>query len=113
MSSHDETVYLKHMLDYAAETHQLAASRSRGDLDTDRLFMLASTHLLEMLGEAATRHSADTRLRNRDIPWKETPGLRHHLVHGYDKVNLDMIWEILTVDLPPLIAALDPAHGSL
>ncbi len=38
---------------------------------------------------------------------KETTGLRHHLVHGCDKVNLDRIWEILTVDLPPSIAALD------
>jgi uncharacterized protein with HEPN domain len=34
-------------------------------------------------------------------------GLRHHLVHGYNKVNLDMVWEILTIDLPPLIKALD------
>ncbi len=106
MSSHDEAVYLKHMLDHAAEAHHLADGRSRADLDSDRLFMLATTRLLEMMGEAATRLTAETRLGSPDIPWKEMIGLRHHLVHGYDKVNLDMIWEILTVDLPPLIAAL-------
>ncbi len=107
MSSHDETVYLRHMRDYAAEAWQLARGRCRADLDTDRTFMLATTRLLEMMGEAATRLSDATRLRNPDIPWKEAIGLRHHLVHGYDKVNLDMVWEVLTVDLPPLMAALD------
>jgi uncharacterized protein with HEPN domain len=107
MSSHDEAVYLKHMLDYAAEAHHLANGRSRVDLDNDRLYMLATTRLLEMMGEAATRASAETRLGNPDIPWKEMIGLRHHLVHGYNKVNLDMVWEILTIDLPPLIKALD------
>jgi len=107
MSSHDETAYLRHMLDYASEAHDLAAGRSRADLDRDRLFMLATTRLLEMMGEAATKLSAGTRLGNPDVPWKELIGLRHHLVHGYDKVNLDMIWEVVTVDLPPLIAALD------
>lgn len=61
MSSHDEVVYLKHMLDYAGEAHQLADGRSRADLDGDRLFMLATTRLLEMMGEAATRLSAETR----------------------------------------------------
>jgi len=107
MSSHDETVYLKHMRDYATEAWQLASGRCRADLDADRTFMLATSRLLEMMGEAATRLSDTTRLQNPDIPWKEAIGLRHHLVHGYDKVNLDMIWEVLSVDLPPLIASLD------
>jgi uncharacterized protein with HEPN domain len=107
MSSHDETVYLKHMRDYAQEACQLASGRSRADLDADRTFMLATTRLLEMMGEAARRLSDDTRLQYPQIPWQEAIGLRHHLVHGYDKINLDVIWEILTVDLAPLIAALD------
>lgn len=115
MSSHNEAVYLKHMLDYASEAGDLAIGRSRTDLDNDRLFVLATTRLLEMMGEAANRVSEETRLGNPHIPWKEMIGLRHHLVHGYDKVNLDMIWEILTVDLPPLITALalmvDPPSG--
>ena len=62
MSRHDEAVYLKHMLDYAAEAHSLAVGRSRADLDSDRLYMLATTRLLEMMGEAANRLSAETRL---------------------------------------------------
>jgi uncharacterized protein with HEPN domain len=107
MSNHDETVYLKHMRDYAVEACQLASGRSRADLDSDRTFMLATTRLLEMMGEAATRVTTETRLQNPEIPWQEAIGLRHHLVHGYNKVNLDMIWEILTVDLPPLIVALE------
>jgi uncharacterized protein with HEPN domain len=32
---------------------------------------------------------------------------RHRIIHGYDSVDLDILWEILTKDLPPLIADLE------
>ncbi len=49
MSDHDKAIYLNHMLDYAVEAHRLADGRSRVELDSDRLFMLATTRLLEMM----------------------------------------------------------------
>jgi uncharacterized protein with HEPN domain len=107
MSKHDETTYLRHMRDYAAEARQFASGRSRADLDHDRMFMLAVTRLLEMLGEAATQVSSATRIQNPQIPWPSIISLRHRLVHAYDQINLDIIWDILSNVLPPLIAALD------
>ena len=107
MSKHDESTYLRHMRDYAAEARQFALSRSRSELDTDRMFMLAVTRLLEMMGEAATQISGASRIQNPQIPWQSIIGLRHRLVHAYDQINLDIIWDILTNDLTPLIAALD------
>jgi uncharacterized protein with HEPN domain len=71
------------------------------------MLMLATTRLLEMMGEAATQVSAATRIQNPQIPWPSIIGLRHRLVHAYDQINLDIIWDILANDPPPLIAALD------
>jgi uncharacterized protein with HEPN domain len=71
------------------------------------MFMLAATRLLEMMGEAATQVSAATRIQNPQIPGPWVIGLRHRLVHAYDQLDLDLIRDILTNDLPPLIAALD------
>jgi uncharacterized protein with HEPN domain len=107
MSRHDEATYLRHMRDYAAEAHRFATGRSRPDLDTDRMFMLAVTRLLEMIGEAATQVSGISRIQNPQVPWKSIIGLRHRLVHAYDQINLDIIWDIISNDLPPLIVALD------
>ncbi len=69
--------------------------------------MLAATRLLEMMGEAATQVSSTTRIQNPQIPWQSIVGLRHRLVHAYDQINLDIIWDILSNNLPPLIIALD------
>ena len=41
------------------------------------------------------------------IPWVQIVGLRNRLIHGYDNVDFDILWEIVTKDLPPLIAELE------
>ena len=57
---------------------------------------------IEIIGEA-TKHLSDVvKLRYNHIPWKEIAGTRDRLIHGYFGVNLDIIWEIATIDLPKL-----------
>lgn len=107
MSRHDESTYLKHMRDYAEEALRFSAGRSRSDLDVDRMFMLATCRLLEMLGEASCQITQATRDASPRIPWAQIIGLRHRLVHAYDQINLDIVWNIVTTDLPPLIGELD------
>src|SRR5262245_2753743 len=102
MTPRDE-ISLRQMLDHAREAHQLAATRSRTDLDVDRLFHLAMTRLLEIVGEAAGRVSEATRNRYPQIAWSQIVGLRNRLIHGYDQVDCDILWAIVSSDLPPLI----------
>jgi len=45
--------------------------------------------------------------RYPDIPWSEIVGLRNRLIHGYDEVDFDILWQIVTDDLPPLVTALE------
>ncbi len=97
---------LRHMLDHAEEARDMIQGRTREDLDTDRQLNLALVRLLEIVGEAAGRVAPESRTRYPDIPWMEIVGLRNRLIHGYDSVDLDVLWQILTKDLPPLIAAL-------
>jgi uncharacterized protein with HEPN domain len=47
------------------------------------------------------------RTRYSGIPWVQIVGLRNRLIHGYDNVDFDILWEIVTKDLPPLIAELE------
>jgi uncharacterized protein with HEPN domain len=88
------------------EALQLATGRSRADLDSDRLFNLAMTRLLEIIGEAAARVSQSTRDGNPQIAWLQIVGLRNRLIHGYDQVDCDILWSIVELDLPRLVADL-------
>ncbi|MDO9509631.1 MAG: DUF86 domain-containing protein [Thermovirgaceae bacterium] len=97
---------LKHMMEYAEEAKDLAIETTRDKLATDRKLELALTRLVEIIGEAAARVSTQTREKYPDIPWIEMIGLRNRLIHGYDAVDLDILWDILMEDLPPLIQRL-------
>jgi len=98
---------LRHMLDCAREAKMMAAGRTRQDLDTDRQFNLAMTRLMEIVGEAAGGVSEATRNRHCEIPWSQIIALRNRLIHGYDEVDFDILWEVLQKDLPALIERLE------
>jgi uncharacterized protein with HEPN domain len=64
------------------------------------------TRLLEVIGEAAGRVSQSTRDSKPQIAWSHIVGLRNRLIHGYDEVDFDILWQIVDQDLPELIADL-------
>ena len=115
MSRHDDTVPMRHMLDHAREAVSMVRGRSRPDLDTDRTLQLVLTRLVEIIGEAANRVSRRGQERYTDIPWGDAIAARNRMIHGYDAVDYDIVWQIVTVELPPLIVALEralPGHAS-
>ena len=106
MTRHDDRARLHHMLDHALEAVALAKGRTRQDLDADRLLNLSLVRLLEIVGGAAARLSSETRDLYPSIPWADIIGLRNRLIHGYDIVDFDILWDIVNGDLPPLVAQL-------
>ena len=102
MSRHDDVLSLRQMRDHLEETLALTRGRQRADLDADRIFALAPLKLVEIVGEAAGRVSEKTRAVHPEMPWREIIGMRHHLVHGYDAVDYDILWTVATADFPPL-----------
>ena len=110
MPKRDESRF-KHMLRHAEEAVQFAADRARSDLDTDRQLNLSLVRLLEIVGEAAARVTPGTQQQHATIPWSQIIGLRNRLIHGYDAVDFDILWDIIQIDLPPLIAQLSCIVG--
>jgi len=108
MDPHDR-IRLRHMLDAAREAHAFAQGKGREDLEADRQFALAVVRCIAVVGKAASNVSADTQNAIADIPWRAIINMRHRLVHGYFNINLDIVWQTLTEDLPPLITALGQA----
>jgi uncharacterized protein with HEPN domain len=107
MTRHDPDIRLRHMLDYGREATLLIQRIDQPTFEQDRLMQLAVVRLLEIVGEAAARTPEPVKSRHPDIPWRQISGLRNRLIHGYDTVDLGVVWAVLTVDLPELIARLD------
>lgn len=61
---------------------------------------------LEIIGEAAKNLSEQLRAKRADIPWKGMTGIRDKLIHHYFGVNLDIVWQVVMSELPPVIAPL-------
>jgi len=107
MSQHDDDVSLQHMLDHAREAVKMIDGKKREDLGVERMLELSLVRLIEIIGEAAARVSLESRTRYPSIPWREVIGMRNRLVHGYDSVDLDVLWDTVELDFPPLIAELE------
>jgi uncharacterized protein with HEPN domain len=107
MTQHDDAIGLRHMLDHAREAAALVQNMTRDDLRANRVLSLALVRLLEIVGEAATRVSEGLRVRHPQIAWRQIISLRNRLIHGYDAVDLDILWQILHEDGPPLITNLE------
>ena len=101
-----DEVRLRHMLDAAQKAVSFTQGRARTDLETDELLTLALVRHLEIVGEAAKNVSQVTRDQAPQIPWRQIAGTRDRLSHGYFAVDLDVLWAIITHDLPPLVAEL-------
>jgi uncharacterized protein with HEPN domain len=109
MSRRDDSVPMRHMLDHAREVVARVRGRTRENLDTDRTFQLALTRLIEILGEAANRVTPAGHGRYPEIPWPKIVSARNRIIHGYDAVDYDVVWDIATREVPALIAALERA----
>lgn len=102
MSRHDDTITLRQMLDHIDEAVALAQKRTQKDIESDRVLFLALLKLVEIVGEAAWRVSDPLQAAHPEIPWREIIGTRNRLIHGYDSVDSDILWNIVSVDFPPL-----------
>lgn len=111
MSLHDDDVSMAHMLDHALEAVAMIQGRSRLALDQDRMLNLAIVRLLEIVGEAANRVSEPRQEHHPEIPWPQIVGMRNRIIHGYDRVDMDIVWNVLQIDLPPMIAQLKRILG--
>ena len=107
MSRHEAIIRLQHVLDHAREAVALISGRSYDDLAQDRMLELSLTRLVEIVGEAANYIPRDLQKSAPEIPWAQMVSMRNRLIHGYDRVDLRILWDTVETELPPLVVELD------
>jgi len=103
----DDLIRLKHMLDAAKEARSFASGKKRSDLDNNRQLTLALVKDIEIIGEASSKVSQETRTKYPAIPWLDIINMRNRLIHAYFDIDLVIVWDTVTKDLPPLVTELE------
>ena len=69
---------------------------------TNEMLVEACAFNLSQLGELSHKLTEDFQNEYLNIPWKAIYGMRNKIIHDYDGVNLKVVWETITEDLPEL-----------
>lgn len=104
-----DALYLRHMLDAIDRVIEATQRVTREDFNGEWMIQDAIVHELQTLGEAAGRVSRELTDRHPELPWRQVTGLRHKIVHDYFAVDLEVVWETATLDVPairPMVEAL-------
>lgn len=98
---------IQHMLDAIAGNRSFIQGMSQEQLGQDSRTLQAAAFNLVILGEAARQVPPEVQESYGAIPWPQIRGMRNHIIHGYDQIDLEIVWQVLTVELPPLVPHLE------
>ncbi|MGH8150221.1 MAG: HepT-like ribonuclease domain-containing protein [Steroidobacteraceae bacterium] len=90
------------MIEAAENAQRFVAGKSRADLDTDPMLLFALVRAIEIIGEAASKVSAEQRAVSATVPWIAIAAMRNRLIHAYFDIDRDIVWKTVTEEVPSL-----------
>lgn len=102
-----ELNYLQDMLNAAKLAQDFVSGVNWEAFELDLMRQAAVTRQFEIIGEAARRISPETQATIPNIPWSKIIGMRNRLIHEYDDLDLEVIWDTIQIALPELIVTLE------
>ncbi len=93
---------ISHILEAITQIQQFTEGITYDEYKQDLKLRLALTRLVEIMGEAATYVSEETRIRFADVEWTLLNRPRNILIYEYFGVDYDIIWDSIQRDIPPL-----------
>lgn len=77
------------------------------------LIQSAVMRQIEIMGEASKRLSEKLRLEYSGIPWKKIAGMRDILIHAYDHVDIDEVWNAVETSIPALLKQIETVISTI
>ena len=97
----DDLLYVDHMLECIRRSEEYALG-GRESFSASTLVQDGVVRNLQVLAESSKRISSDCQQRHPEIPWRQMAGFRDVAVHEYFNLDLEYVWEIVSIDLPSL-----------
>jgi len=102
MTKHNEIILAKIKL-YAVQTRQFLGGMDFLEFSNDDKTIAACIFNLSQIGELAGKLESNFIETTVHIPWRKIRGMRNRIVHDYEGVQLNIIWDVLINFLPELI----------
>ncbi|MDD5721260.1 MAG: DUF86 domain-containing protein [Candidatus Pacebacteria bacterium] len=94
-------VYIDQILDSIKKIELFVNGIDKENFLTNSLVQSGVIMQLTLIGEISKKISNDLKLKI-NLPWKEIAGFRDKAIHNYFDINLDVVWNTIIIDLPPL-----------
>jgi uncharacterized protein with HEPN domain len=98
-----DRIRIQHIIDAAEEALSFVEEIKIENFSKNRMIILSVIKEIEIIGEAASKISQETKSNHTTIPWKDIVGMRNRLIHGYFDVDIKLVWNTVKNDIPSLI----------
>lgn len=97
-----DIIRLQHIQQAIERVKRYTSGKVFEDFVSDDMMYYAVVKNIEIIGEAANMLTEDFRNKHPQTPWKMVMGMRNYIVHEYFQVDNNVVWEVITIDLPVL-----------
>jgi uncharacterized protein with HEPN domain len=94
--------YVEDIVDAMEKAEILLKGVTYDQFESDFRINFAVVRALEIVGEATKRLPMTLRDQYPNIPWKQMAGMRDRIIHGYDTVDLEIVWDVVKQDIPQI-----------
>jgi len=100
MKERTSKIYFEDIITFIKRIESYIQDLNFENFRENQLVIDAVIRNLVLIGEASKNLSSETRKKFSNAPWSEMIGLRNLATHGYFKIDLTIIWDIITKDIP-------------
>lgn len=97
-----DNLYLQDILQAIENIKRFTTGLTFSQFESDDMRYFAVIHMLEIIGEAANKLSTNFLATHPNFPAKQAVEMRNILIHGYDEIDLQIVWQTIQTDLPDL-----------
>ncbi len=113
MSKRADIDLLKDIIESIERIISYSCDMEYSSFKTDNKTQDAVIRNIEVMGEATKLLSNELKAKYADVPWKSIAGTRDKLIHDYFGVNIDIVWNIATEEIPLLLGRISQIHSGM
>ena len=103
----NDAYYIKKMLKDIRFIMEKTEGLSKSEIETNEVLCDSVLFRLIQISESSVKVSVNLKNKITDIPWHAIKGLRNKIVHDYGDVDLGVVYQTVTEDIPSICAVLE------
>ena len=100
-------IIVQKLLKFIDKVQKYTAAENSESFSKNTMLQEACVFCLIQIGELVYKMDDDFKVKYPEIPWSQIAGLRHHIVHDYDGIKLDRIWDTIENHIPDFKSQLE------